>query len=90
MDAVPNLSYAVSHYASHRLHSNVQFSAIENIMQSMKTNPSIIYMVTYHKQKSLQMIYREWQADYYGKKNDFLVIMETRWKVYGKFSVFEY
>ena len=46
ISAVPKLSYAVSHYASHRLRSDVQFSAIEKIMQSMKTDPSIIYMVT--------------------------------------------
>ena len=46
MAAAPKLSYAVSHYASHRLRSDVQFSAIEKIMQSMKTDPSIIYMVT--------------------------------------------
>ena len=57
MAAVTNLSYEVSQYASHRLHANVQFSAIENIMQSMKTDPSIIYMVPDHKQRVLQMRY---------------------------------
>ena len=30
---VPNISYAVSHYASYSLPTNVQFYAIENIMQ---------------------------------------------------------
>ena len=33
MAEVTNLSYAVSHYASHRLRENVQFSAIEKIKQ---------------------------------------------------------
>ena len=33
MAAVPKLSYAVSHYASHRLHANVQFYDIETNMQ---------------------------------------------------------
>ena len=47
--AVPKLSYAVSHYASHHLFSNVQFPDIEKIMQSMKIDPSIIYMVPYRK-----------------------------------------
>ena len=45
MAAVPNLSDTATHHASHRLCSNVQFYAIEKIMQSMKTYPSIIYMV---------------------------------------------
>ena len=62
-DVVPNLSYAISHYSSHRLHANVQFSAIEKIMKSMKTYPSIIYMVPDHKQKVLQMRYQEGQVD---------------------------
>ena len=48
---VPKLSYAVSHYASHYLRANMQFSAIEIIMQSMKIDPYIIYMVPDHKQK---------------------------------------
>ena len=38
MNTVPKISYAVSHYASHFLHANVQFSEIEIIMQSMKTD----------------------------------------------------
>ena len=49
MAAVPNLSNVVTHYYSHRLHANMKFSAIEKNMQSMKTDPSIIYMVPYHK-----------------------------------------
>ena len=68
MAVVPKLSYAVSHYSSHSLHANVQFSTIEKIMQSMKTYPSIMYMVPYHKQKVLQKRYWEGQVDYYGKK----------------------
>ena len=48
----PKLSYAVSHYASHRLRVNVQFSATEKNMQSMKTDPSITYMVPDQKQKN--------------------------------------
>ena len=50
MAAVTNILYAVSYYASYFLHANVQVSAIENIMQSMKTDPPIIYMVPDHKQ----------------------------------------
>ena len=51
MAAVPKISYAVSHYSSHCLLANVQFSSIEKFMQSMKTDPSIIYMVPDHKKK---------------------------------------
>ena len=47
---------------------NVQFSAIEKIMQSMKKYPSIVYMVPYEKVFFFQMRYREGQVDYFGKK----------------------
>ena len=53
MAMVLNLSDVVTHYDSHCLHANVQFYSIEKIMQSMKTDSSIIYMVPYHKQKVL-------------------------------------
>ena len=36
---VPKLSYVVSHYASHRLRENVQFSDIKKNIQSIKTDP---------------------------------------------------
>ena len=55
---MPKLSYAVTHYASHRLHANLHFSAVEKIMQSMKTDPYIIYMVPDHKQKIADEISR--------------------------------
>ena len=57
MDAVPKRSYVVSHYASHLLRANVQFYAIEKNIQSMKTYPSVIYMVTEHKRIKLHMRY---------------------------------
>ena len=63
MAAMPNLLYAVSHYASHCQRTKVQFSAIEKNMQSTKTDPSIIYMDPDHKQKVLQMIYWEGWVD---------------------------
>ena len=91
MDVVPKLSYAVSRYASYRLCANVQFSAIEIIMQSIKIDPSIIYMLPDHKLKKLQMRYQEGQNDYYGKKGmSLLGIIEIRLKVDGEFSGFEY
>ena len=68
MAAVPKLSYEISHYASHHLCANVKFSAIEKSMHSMKTDPSIIYMIPDHKQNVLWMKYWEVQVDYYGKK----------------------
>ena len=48
--AVPNISYAVTHYASHFLCANVQFSAIEKIMQSTRIDPpSFIWFQTTKK-----------------------------------------
>ena len=52
MAVVPKLPDAVTHYTPHRLCANVQFSSIEKNMQSMKADPSIIYMVPYHKKKT--------------------------------------
>ena len=64
--AVPKQSNAITHYALYLLRANVQFFAIETLIKSMKTDPSIIYMVPDHKQKVLQMLYQEGQVDYYG------------------------
>ena len=50
MAAVSKLSCEVSHYGSHCLRANVRFSDIEKKTQSMKTDPSIIYMVPDQKQ----------------------------------------
>ena len=36
MTAIPTLSDAATHYASHRIHANMQFYAIEKNIQSMK------------------------------------------------------
>ena len=63
MAAVHKLSNAVIHYASNILCANVQFYAIEKIMQSMETDPSIVYMVPDHKHKVLRTRYREGQVD---------------------------
>ena len=69
----------------------MKFPAVEKIMQSTKTDPSIIYMFSDHKQKVLQMTYWEVQVDNYGKKGMcLLVIMEIRWKFDGEVSGFEY
>ena len=55
----------------------------------MKTEPSIIYMVSDHKKN--QMRYREGQVDYYDKKGSSLLgYMEIWWKVDGEVSGFEY
>ena len=63
MDSVTNLSNTVTRYASHHLRTNVKFYAIEDIIQSMKTDPSIAYMVPYQNQKVLQMRYCDGQDD---------------------------
>ena len=68
MAAVPKLSNSVAYYASHRLCSNVQFYAIGTIMQSIKTDPSMVYMAPDHKQKVFHMGYCGIQVYYFGKK----------------------
>ena len=89
MYAVPKLSNYFIHYASHRLRANFHFSAIETIMQLIKTDLSIAYMVPDHKHRVLQIIYCEGQVDYFGKKViSLLGVMWVRWKVDGKISGF--
>ena len=63
MASVSKISNYVIHYASHHLGANVKFSAIEKNIQSMKIDPSIVYMVPYHNQKVLHMMYHELQVD---------------------------
>ena len=59
-------------------------------IQSMKTDPTIIYMFPDHN-LFLQMTYQEGQVYYFGKRGmSLLGIMEIRWKVGGEFSGFEY
>ena len=49
-------------------------------MKSMKTEPFIVYMVLDHKQKVLQMSFREGQVDYFVRKGmSLLGMMEVRW-----------
>ena len=59
MADVPKISYAFSQYDSHRLCAKCVVFYHRNIMQSMQTDLTIIYMVTDQKQKYLQMIYWE-------------------------------
>ena len=67
-NAIPNISNSTTHYASQCLCAKVQFSKIDAIMQSMKTKPSILYMVPYHKQKVLHMRFCKGQVAYFGNK----------------------
>ena len=91
MTVVPKISYAVSHYGVHFLRANVQFSNIEKNMKSMKTDPSIIYMVTYRKQNVVKMRYKEGKVEFHILKGiSLLGIMKKWWKVDGEVSGFEY
>ena len=69
---MPKISDAVTHYSSHRIRANVQLSAKETIVQSIKTDQFIIYIIPDHKQNILQMRYRYIQVDYFGKKGTIL------------------
>ena len=61
-DIVPKLSNDVIHYTSHRLRANSQFYAIDEIIQSMKTEPYIVYMVIDHNQKVTKIRFRKGQV----------------------------
>ena len=67
-DALPKLTYAVACYMAHRLRAHVQFHAIRNIKQNLRNNPSKVLIVMDHKQKILQIKFREGQVEYYGRK----------------------
>ena len=65
--AVVKLQKCLLQYMGHRLRAKVQFSAIKELKNSLKTNMDTIMVVMDHKQKILQMKYREGQVEYYGK-----------------------
>ena len=78
--SLPKLTYAIAHYMGHRLRARVQFHAIRKIKQGLRNNPSKALIVTDHKQKILQMKYREGQVEYYGKKGmSLLGTMLVQW-----------
>ena len=80
LSGIPKLSYVISNYTSHLPHANVQCSAIDKNMLSMKTEPSIIYMVLDHNKKVFQTRYQEVQVDYYAKIGmSLFIFMEIRW-----------
>ena len=91
MEEVPKLSTYITHYDSHCLRANVQFPTIEKNMQSMKTDPYVVYMCTYQNKEVIHMRYSEGQVYYFGNKGmSLLGMMELMWKVDGKTSGFEY
>lgn len=66
--ALPIFTYSIKHYMAHRLRAKVQFNAIEKIKKSLYYDPTRLYIGIDHKQKILQMRFREGQVDYYGRK----------------------
>ena len=62
-DSVPKVSKSVAHYVSHRLRANAQFYEIDTIMQSMRTEPYIIYMVPDYNKNAIHMSFCEGQVD---------------------------
>ena len=85
--STPKYTYVITHYMAHQLRAKVQFAAIDKIKNHLKINPSKVLMVIDHKQKVLQMKYREGQVEYYGKKGmSVLGAMIVTWKTKG----FEY
>ena len=82
--STPKYSYVITHYMAHQLQAKVQFAAIDKIKNDLKINPSKVWMVINHKQKVLQMKYREGQMEYYGKKGmGVLGVMIVTWKTNG-------
>ena len=90
-DALPKLTYAVAYYMAHRLRARVQFHAIQNIKQKLRNDPSKVLIVMDHKQKILQMKYREGQVEYYGKKGmSMLGTMIVQWSSEKKGFVYRF
>ena len=90
-DALPKLTYAVAYYMAHRLRARVQFHAIRNIKQKLRNDPSKVLIVMDHKQKILQMKYREGQVEYYGKKGmSMLGTMIVQWSSEKKGFVYRF
>jgi hypothetical protein len=80
VDALPKFTYSLVFYMSHRLRAKVQFEAIRTIKNNMRVSPSKGLLVIDHKQKVLQMKYREGQVEYYGKKGmSVLGVMIVHW-----------
>mmetsp|Transcript_21013 Transcript_21013/g.29472 ORF Transcript_21013/g.29472 Transcript_21013/m.29472 type:complete len:980 (-) Transcript_21013:30-2969(-) len=78
--AISKLTHAVTYYMAHRLRAKVQFEEINQVKSSLKEDPSTALIVMDHKQKILQMKYREGQVEYYGKKGmSMLGTMVVQW-----------
>eukprot|EP00559_Dactyliosolen_fragilissimus_P007958 CAMPEP_0184871406 /NCGR_PEP_ID=MMETSP0580-20130426/40701_1 /TAXON_ID=1118495 /ORGANISM="Dactyliosolen fragilissimus" /LENGTH=1005 /DNA_ID=CAMNT_0027374063 /DNA_START=1121 /DNA_END=4139 /DNA_ORIENTATION=- len=78
--AISKLTHAVTYYMAHRLRAKVQFEEINQVKSSLKEDPSTALIVMDHKQKILQMKYREGQVEYYGKKGmSMLGTMAVQW-----------
>lgn len=85
--SIPLFQTALIQYTSHLLRAKVQFSAIKNIKQRLKTEKNVILVVIDLKQKILPMAYREGQVDYFGKKGmSLLGAMIVQWKEKFDFS----
>ena len=81
-NTIPTLTNGVVHYMAHHLHAFVKFSEIDKIKNMLKRSRNKILLVVDHKQKILQMKYREGQIEYYGKKGmSFLGTMVVHWVV---------
>ena len=75
----------------HQLQAKVQFSAINNLENSLKTEHDTIMIVMDHKQIILQMKYWEGQVEYYGKSGmSMLGTMIISWTDDCKQAEFKY
>ena len=77
--ALPTLSYTLRHYMAHRLRAKIQFIAINDLKEKLKSDQGLALLVIDHKQKILQKQYRE-GLEYYGKKGmSLLGVMLVTW-----------
>ena len=90
MATVLELSYEVSHYASHSLLADVQFYTIEKLCSQLKQiHPLFIWFQTTNEK------FCRWDIGRYRfiimvKVMNLLGIVEIMWKVDGEVSGFEY
>ena len=90
-NALSKLTRAIFQYMEHRLHARIKTAAIKKIKEEMKADPFTVLIVIGHKQKILQMKYRECQVEYYGKKGmSVLGAMIMQWTEVENANGFEY
>lgn len=78
--ALLKLTHSAAHYMGHPLSSKVQPEEIEILKSELKQDQTKVLIFMNHKQKILQIKYREGQMEHYGEKGIcMLATMIVQW-----------